>query len=233
MRCSALAVTLLLLPNSAAQAQDEAKKLYEAMEQKVAKAKVQKFDFDMDTIGGSDGQLKVKGTLIVAAGNRLKVTIAGQQGDFLTFQGIVVSDGKVLVYKGESNGKPDETRSTPVADTMSEVVSGWLARAGLFVALDQVEKSKPKEPGSVQLANFKILGKEKVDGRDSNVISYVLTPGDGKKETATCKLWLDVQTNLPLKRVTEANNGKFRSVEMYRGWEIDPKLPDGTFTPPK
>ena len=53
MRATVLTVMVVLLPASAVQAQDAAaaQKLFEAMEQKLVKAKVQKFDFAIDVSG--------------------------------------------------------------------------------------------------------------------------------------------------------------------------------------
>jgi outer membrane lipoprotein-sorting protein len=217
---------VVLVP--AARAQDAAQKLYEAMEQKVAKAKVQKFDFTVDASEG--GGLKVKGAFILATGNRLKLTFEGTEGKEV-IKGMLLSDGKTMLMQAEIQGKP-EMKTKPVPDKLYDIIIRWLPRGGLFPAMENVDRTNPKDAGTIKLSDFKSAGQEKVDGQGANVITYTLTPPDGK-EPVTCKLWLDAKTNLPLKRTLDDGKGKFRVDETYRGWELEPKLPEGTFTLPK
>jgi hypothetical protein len=65
------------------------------------KAKAHKLDFDIATV--DKGPLKIKGTLILAADNRLKFTFAGKAND-QTIKGSIVSDGKTLVKVEVSKG---------------------------------------------------------------------------------------------------------------------------------
>jgi outer membrane lipoprotein-sorting protein len=219
---------LLLVP--AVQAQDAAQKLFEAMEQKLAKTKAHKIVFEIDTSdGGRETQLK--GTLIFATGNRVKLTFEGQSAK-KSVKGIITCDGKTVDLDAEEDGKPQK-ESRPAPDKLYENMSAWLIRASLFQGVVRgIAINNPIGPGKLPPTDFKMIGKEKVGGRDALVIEYRLAPPDGK-DSATCKVWFDAQTNLPLKRVLEAGGGKFRVAETYTQWELDPKLPDGTFTMPK
>src|SRR5262245_49565980 len=74
---------------------DTAQKLYEAMEQKLTKAKAYRFDFTLEImIPDKKDPAKVKGTVILATGNRLKVTGEGDK-DKKTIT-VMVSDGKTV-----------------------------------------------------------------------------------------------------------------------------------------
>jgi outer membrane lipoprotein-sorting protein len=222
----AIAAAALLVP--AAQAQDAAQKLFEQMEQKVTKAKAYKFDFDLDATQGNS-PIKVKGTLVVAAGNKLSFRIEGTQNG-RAIKGTAVSDGKSMAFRKESEGKGEgKGKSTP--EKLSETLTGWVLRAGLFVGAEQIDRSSPKDPAMLKLSDFKSAGKEKVEGREANVIEYTVARPDGS-DRVTCKLWLDVKTNLPLKRTLEAV-GKVLVTETYAHWELDPKLAEDAFTLPK
>jgi outer membrane lipoprotein-sorting protein len=220
---------LVVVP--AVQAQDAAQKLYEAMEQKLAEAKAHKFAFEIDGLG--DGvPMKLKGAMILAAGNRLKMTIDGQVGK-MPMKTITVSDGKTLAAHGELEGKPVKT-SQPVDDKLFERLASWLPRAGLLLSFERIVSKNHKVPGQLKF-DSKVIGKDKTGGRDALAIEYQFAFPDDK-DMMNCKLWVDEQTNLPLKRILEANrDGKLvlRVVETYTQWELDPKLPEGTFTLPK
>jgi outer membrane lipoprotein-sorting protein len=221
-----IAAVALVVP--AARAQDAAQKLFEQMEQKVTKAKAFKFDFDVDAAEGNR-PIKVKGTLILAVGNKLNIHFEGTENG-RAIKGSAVSDGKSLAFRMESEGKGEgKGKATP--EKLSETLTGWVARAGLFMGVEQIDRSSPKDPGMLKLGGFKSAGKEKVGDQEANVIEYTITAPDAK-EPAVCKLWLDVKTNLPLKRTLEVS-GKVSVTEMYAHWELDPKLAEDAFTLPK
>jgi outer membrane lipoprotein-sorting protein len=222
---------LLLAP--LVQAQEPAQKLFEAMEQKLGKAKALKVGIAIESEEGGEA-LKVKGTLILAAGNRMKLTMEGKGGKE-SIQLAMISDGKKLVTQSGPAGKP-ETENKAVHDKLFDLLVGYVSRAGLFIGVDAVDRADAKPASTLKLSDFKTIGKEKVEGREANVIEYQITHIAGKVIT-TCKLWLDAQTNLPLKRSLSTKRDDIKLVsrvdEMYIGWEMDPQLPEGTFTLPK
>jgi outer membrane lipoprotein-sorting protein len=225
MRRSILALALLLLPLSAVQAQDAAaaQKLYEAMEQKLAKAKACRFDFEIDGLF-----TKLKGTLLLSSGNRLKLTFAGLDGNDKV-RNTIVSDGEKLATQYDLDGH-SETVTTAADEKLVDRTIGWLTKSGAFVAASNIVDSEHRNAAIMKLSGFKMAGKEKVGGREANVVEYQFLVGK-EMLPSTCKLWLDAQTNLPVKRIVEIS--KFRVVETYSNWELDPKLPDDTFTLPK
>jgi len=227
MRCSSVALLCLLFAVPAVAAQDGAQKLYEAMEQKIAKAKAFKFAYEAE--GAS------KGILIVATGTRLKSTSERMDGK-TAIKVMFVSDGKTLVFQG------DEKRGKAVSDNFCDFFKGFLNRGGLLVAMDSMAKpasfggkGKLHDPATFKLSAFKMVGKEKVGGRQANVLEYQIMVPALPSFKATCKLWLDAQDNLPLKRIfVDINNGETnRVVENYSQWEIDPTLAEDTFALPK
>jgi outer membrane lipoprotein-sorting protein len=223
---------LLLAP--VAPAQEAAQKLYEAMEQKLKEAKAYQFDFELHVSQKSD-LAKGKGSLVLATDNRLKFTFAGTL-DGRPSKSLLVSDGKKLVNQNEYDGKPRTTTKT-VSAKLSAGATFILGRAGLFAILGAVtEGQDPKGAGEWKLSDFKTIGPEKIGDRDTQAIAYQVLP-PGEKTPWACKLWLDTQTGLPLKRLLEVAAGAGKPslsiTETYTPWELDPKLPDGTFTLPK
>jgi outer membrane lipoprotein-sorting protein len=232
MHASTIVLTLLLAPASIGQAQDPAQKLYEAMEQKLTKAKAHKIGYEID---GLDGKrpVKFKGVLILATGNRVKMTLDGADGKRAT-NVVIVSDGKTGVRRVETDGKP-ATYSWRVHEQYSDFLVGYLSRTGLFAGIQLLHRDHPVDPAMWKLSGFKMIGNDKVGNREANGIEYQLNFADAKI-VVTCKLWLDAQTNLPLKRILENNDaGKVEewSTETYSQWELDPKLPDNIFMLPK
>jgi outer membrane lipoprotein-sorting protein len=218
---------MLLTP--VVQGQDEAQKLYEAMEQKLAKTKALRFDFDLEIARGG-AAAKLKGVLILAPENRLKLTFEGVS-DKLQAKSTMVSDGKTLATQRAFDGKPEsETKAVP--ERFSDILKNHVSRTGVYMGLEDSHRKNPKEASLLKLSGFKMYPKEMVASVEANVIEYHLTPPDAKFDLL-CKLWLDGKTNLPLKRVLEIADRKFRVAETYTQWELDPKLPDGTFTLPK
>jgi outer membrane lipoprotein-sorting protein len=231
---SALVPTLLLLLPSTVQAQDNAQKLYEAMEQKLVKAEAYQFQFSIEF---QQKGIKVtqKGTFLRAKGNRVKLTVEEHLNGKLTTRKVMVSDGKDLATQQEVNGQQTTDRKL-IDENLDAVFTAYLSRGNMMTALTLVPSKTPALAASLlKPSDFRVLGKEKIDGRDAVVIEYKLTV-EGTSSMAVFKVWLDAQDNLPLKRSFEAgpvDKGGTRLIETYSAWQIDPKLPDGTFALPK
>jgi outer membrane lipoprotein-sorting protein len=216
--------TLVACSNlSNAQDSDKARKLFEAMEQNLRKAKGYKVDFE-SAVMTNLGQGKVKGTLVLAPGNRMKFSF-GFFEDNSQPTTAFISDGKLLtiLHAGRL------TKTEPVNDQFQETLTGWGFRIGLFFATTHINDGVQDDYRTLKLSDFKLAGEEKVEGRQAKLIEFTVT-----KETIPTrhKLWLDVETGLPLKLVAETTN-HFGIREIYRNWELDPKLPDGAFAIPK
>jgi outer membrane lipoprotein-sorting protein len=217
---------------SAVHAQDAAQKLYDAMEQKLAKAKAHQFNFAIDGFH-DNSPIEWQGTVILADGNRLKVAFTEQDGNF-QWHNTIVSDGKTLAEQVQFEGTQPQVRTATVEKMLVDRVVGHLSPIGAYFGIINIPRESRKA-ALLKLSGFKMAGKEKVGGREANIIAYQFPFGE-KDLPTTCKLWLDAQTNLPLKRVLEiSDQGKvlFRAVETYSGWELEPKLPEETFMLPK
>jgi outer membrane lipoprotein-sorting protein len=200
-------------------AQDTAKELFDAMEEKLSGAKTHKVDYSMESVTAGR-PTKSKGTLTFA-GNKLNWTYTSEVTGKRPYKVSAVCDGKTMVTKTDIEGKPERYTEAALGEHLAE---GFI-RLGLFAGLEAA-RSK-----NVKLSGFKLVGKEKVGDRQAHVIEY----GVGKKDGPLFRLWLDASTLLPLRRAIEAGaQGKgFSVVETYTSWQLDPKLPDGIFTLPK
>jgi outer membrane lipoprotein-sorting protein len=228
----AVVAGMLLAPM--AQAQEPAQKLFEAMDQKLKEAKAYRFDFELH-VGLEKDLAKGKGTFLLAADNRLKFTFAGTL-DGKAAKNLLVSDGKKVASQGEFDGKPRTTAAKNVHSKLSTGATFVLSRAGLFALLGPITDGQdPKGTEDWKLSDFKTIGPEKIDDRQAQAIEYQLLP-PGEKTAWKCKLWLETSTGLPLRRLLEVtSDGKvsLRVTETYTPWELEPKLPEGTFTLPK
>jgi hypothetical protein len=226
---SLLALLVWVILGTAAQAQETAQKLYEAMEHKLIQAKARQFNYQIDfKQAGAPGACR--GTWIMGEGNRFKCT-SEFQSSTQGLKAFTVSDGKTVLTQTEVGCKP-----TP---SLWSSPPSWVSRSGRFFSrggqhligssfsFDEIDEVKPYA--------FKLVGRDKVGDREANVIEYQVGRASQRRPT-TYKLWLDAQTNLPLKRTVEAGGaeaGGSDVVETYSHWDLDPKVPDGVFALPK
>jgi outer membrane lipoprotein-sorting protein len=226
----AVVVAVVLVP--VVQAQEAAQQLYEALAQKLATAKVHKFDFAIDGFH-DQSPIEWKGTMILAAGNRLKITFTEQDGN-VQWHNTIVSDGKTLAKEVQFEGRQPTLQTSTVEKKLVDRVAGHLGPIGAYFGIINLPRES-RDAALLKLSGFKMTGKDKVGGRDAQIIAYQF-PLWEKGLPVRCKLWLHVQTNLPLKRVLEISDqgeAVVRVVETYSEWELEPKLPEGTFTLPK
>jgi outer membrane lipoprotein-sorting protein len=93
--------------------------------------------------------------------------------------------------------------------------------------------------GKVQSASdFKLGKKDKVAGKEAYVVEYQLTRKGGlgeKQETNPVTVWIDVKTNLPVKRMItlKEGQGSFSLTETYTNIVLDQPIDDKTFALPK
>jgi outer membrane lipoprotein-sorting protein len=231
MRYAVLAAVLLVPSTARAQEDAEARKLFEAMEQKLTRARAFKVDFTASVAAAFGGDtsftMDLKGTFVVAAGNKFRLQAAGKEGRRAA-KAVMVSDGTTLTVRND-NGTA--TRSVP--EKLSEMLGMWATRVVVSGGWSEVNASTGTIALTLKPSGFKSAGKDRVGDREANVVEYAL-PDLPSKYPVTCKLWLDAQTNLPLQR-TLAMGGSdgLRVIETYTRWEIDPELTEGTFILPE
>jgi hypothetical protein len=223
---------LMLVAAPAYGQQDEAEKLFRAMEKKIRSAKSLQLTFAGELTGDAVKGMKgtLKGTAYLAAGNKFRIE-ANMEFMGNTEKKLLVSDGKSTYEKlGEKvNSAP------PLPDY--EKVSGIVARVGMtgidILPLEVVPANPPKEKApfdhdkKLPVKDFKLGPKEKIGQREIQVVEYTI---DLPLFPAKIAVSIDVQSQLPLKFVVvvEREGKEFlrlvETISVTVDGKIDPKL---------
>jgi outer membrane lipoprotein-sorting protein len=213
------------LPPVAPAQDNEAERLYRAVEKKVLAAKSFEVTFEY-----SLENRKAKGSLLLTRDGKARIKARGDFGEGgpnSTFE--AVSDGKQLVTKqGPSAGGKKMVGKAP--KNLHTVVGTTLSRGGVWFGLLmlphlQVEgKEIAVEELRVQVSDFRSGGAEKVGGRDVKVVRYRFGEGDRGPDDAEVTLWIDAKTLLPLKRTVVTKRDVVRLTETYSAFKLDPTI---------
>jgi len=209
---------------------DDPAKVMKALEDKVARADVSQVTVDAKMEGSKGNSAGIKGTLTVAADNKAR-------GDFtMEFLGksqknYMVSDGTRMVTSQDGKAQPPKDAEKHMRNAMTVL----LARSGLaalFMGSAGPDKGDPLT--SITASDFEKVKTEKLDGRDALVIEYKLTI-KGQNTPMAATVWVDTQTQLPLKRVVRAEMGgeTVTLTETYSNIRFNPKLGADFFQLPK
>jgi outer membrane lipoprotein-sorting protein len=226
-----LAVLCLVAPASAQE--NDAEKLYRAMEKKIRGAKTLNVvidgEFDAQVVKGT-----IKGKAFTASGSkaRMEMDMAfGGQAKKVLF----ITDGKVGYSKLDdmANVDPDPKKIAQV----DRLLPGMMARAGLAAVLMAVRSADPNKQEDFDLdkdaaiKNFKLGAKEMVGQRNAQVVEYQI---DLKGKIAKASVWIDTKTQLPLKRVLmlEEMGQNVTITETYSSFIVDGKLDPKLFEVP-
>jgi outer membrane lipoprotein-sorting protein len=228
---------LLLAALVVADADKDAEKAFQEMNATLTGAKSFACRFEIK-MASPQGKGSFKGRLVVIEGNKLRLEMKGEGGGKATDL-LSVSDGTKMVTVDNQAAQP--ARETP-KDLGKHVLTGT-ARGGIFVPMylaveAHVEGEKSRETDVAELlkvSGLKLGKNEKIDGKEAQVIDYVLTmtSADGLKLKAT--LWVDTKTHVPLKRLLTARvDGQDLSVtETYADVVVGGKVDAKTFELPK
>jgi outer membrane lipoprotein-sorting protein len=217
-----------------AQSGDEAKKLFEAMEERIAKAKSVSLTFRIDAKLGGE-HIKLTGSMAFAAGNKASIYFDGEV-DGKPFKGRVVSDGKKIRFL-EAAKTEEKTEDKPAPKQQNEILSATLSRVGLSLGLEWVEKidrlGGRKAEEWFPVSDLKLSRNEKVAGREAQVLTYTVRYDAKRKMNA--RLWIDTQTGLPLKRelLSSAGVSKEQITEIYNDLKLNEKRDPKQFELPK
>jgi hypothetical protein len=232
MRKGWLAIGVLLAAGVPVRAQDaDAEALQRGFEKKLATAKAFTVKFRIESTRGAN--LRISGDLTVA-GDKLRLTFDGRDGD-KPMAGAFVSNGTDSAIKTVVDGKA-EVKNSPVRPGLVEFVVAFSNRAGLFISVDSVTGPAPEfKAEHVRAMQFKLLDRQKLGDRQAQGVQYQLAV-PGQRDVILCKVWFDVETGLPLKRVVEVSRN--RTVELvvtetYAGWALEPRLAGNEFDLPK
>jgi outer membrane lipoprotein-sorting protein len=229
------AVLTLFLAAPTLPAQDnEAEKLFRAVEHKIVSAKAVQMSGEMD-IKGSKSEAKMKLALLFAEGNKARLSVrVDKGGQEVTMT--LISDGKQMAVTVTPPGKKTQVL-TPPADLQRMLAVGG-ARTGLMSGFYEINravgrvvagKGTPEE--QIPLKDFKLAPAEKVKGNEARVITYRTASADGQNMSVT--LWVDAKTLLPLKREVVLDDGAGRMSETYDLFWLDPKTDVDPFQLPK
>jgi outer membrane lipoprotein-sorting protein len=229
---------LLLVAAPAHGQQNEAEKLFRAMEKKIRSAKSLQLTFAGELTG--DGvKVTFKGTAYLAAGDKLRLeadnNLLGKDEKML-----LISDGTSMYAKA---GDKVDPKPQPPEPGLYEKASSMIPRLGmtgafyLFVEFSaSTDPPKKKEAFVIEtklpVKDFKLGPKEKVGQRDAQVVEYTIDLGGKPAKIAVS---IDVQSQMPLKFVVvaeEAGKQVFRLVETI-SVTVDGKLDSKLFEIPK
>ena len=229
MKSIALALLLGLAPAAFA---EEAKKdeaaeaLFKKVEEKYAGAKTVQYSVKMVAKSESDS---IDMTMSVAckAGNLFVVSGEGNVSA-MDLKMEMKSDGKKM--KSLLNGAGGKI--SDVTQAREGLLRGGMVRAGLFTALDDLEKKElPKMEEQYPVKDLKSEADEKVGERAAKVISFTVSV-KGKEASVAVRLWIDADTSAVLKREGKSTDGETSS-EAYTGTTFDAEIADEKFALPK
>jgi outer membrane lipoprotein-sorting protein len=243
-----LSVLLLHTLVTGSPAQDnEAERLFRAMENKIKSAKAIQVsaDIELRAIKGREddskignGVSKAKGTLLLTKDNQARLTIRNE------YLGIMlISGGKQLKLLSDQSDL-DEAEARPTPNHLHNLVSTLVRRVGLtggsmivkFAPGPQFEPVflKPAEPGEKDLDADKVEGwgvdgfkagaDTQVGGRDAKVVNYSFGGPKAGKDAMPVTLWLDAKTLLPLKSVVVIQSENLHITETYTDFTLDPRI---------
>src|SRR5262245_48236567 len=214
-----------LLVLSFSQDNDE-EKLYRNLEKKLAAAKTVRFDVVIDS-KVADQEMNIRSKVWLTRDNKHRHEAEITKGDkrekiTVILDGVKsrgITDGGLVVPLTTG---PDETK----------VLTGLLLRLGWIGNWDH--NPKMDVAALLPVSGFKMGPKENVGKRTAQLLTFAVTlknvPGD---PSVKCTIWLDTETDLPLKRVMEMDGGKRgRVVETYSAFVLDAKMDAKLFVVP-
>lgn len=235
---------LVLALAAPALAQDnEAEKLFRAMEKKIKAAEAVEVAFTFQVEKSA-----TRGSLVLTKDNKARLKISGSFGGKRKATVELVSDGKQLKTKGAkffvaSNGMPamelggQSEWETP--KTFTAQLGALVSRGGVWYSIFvmpylQGDGLDPDGEGSkVNAYDFRLVGTEKVGEREAKVIRYRFGKGDGCGHDEEITLWLDAKTLQPLKRDFVLKVHRARVTETYHEFTFEPKIDAKAFALPK
>lgn len=161
-------------------------------------------------------------------------------------------EGKGKDKSPKGKNRPPETpevKKTPEIKTdprLTAVLAAMLSRVGLYHRfLREIFPEFEQQPGknlppfnadkTFPVSDFKLGRKEKVGGREAQVVTFQLALRlmELGGRPVQVKVWIDIKTNLPLKRELIVDGGALRFTDTYTDMKLDEKLDPRLFELPK
>jgi outer membrane lipoprotein-sorting protein len=213
---------LLLLPVvllAFAEDGKEAEKLFRGAEKKLLEADTVQISFTAATTGDKL-KTETKGTLLLAQDNKVRLELKRKSS--LELKGktseksgsdLTVCDGTRLKWERTAEGKEGKSDVKDAPKQFESMAAKASTRIGILpgfflLRLRTAGGKVPDLEDVLKVSDFSLGKKEKVGGREARLIEYKVTPGSaaGFGATYAVQLWLDSETNLPLKRVVRIGN---------------------------
>jgi outer membrane lipoprotein-sorting protein len=213
--------------------ENDAEKLYRAMERRVRSTQTLHLTFTGEAVGGGQ-KAAAKGTVYVAEGNKgrieVEVDAAGN-----TIKVLFISDGKNKYSKEGDQVKVEPNERKDSAKALAVIARIGMTPALVFHRPENKEKDKEEFDidKEVPVKNFKLGAKEMIGKRQAQIVEYDMTIIPGVEVKAA--VWIDTETELPLKRtiLAEGKDAKVFVAETFGTFEINPKLDAKVFEIPK
>jgi len=209
--------------------QVSAEKLFQQMEKKLRDAETVQFGFDIVVSGGGEPMGNPKGKLVLGKGDKFRLD---SEGYISGKNSTVVGDGAKMFIKESGTDAIDGPNSPK---NVGAYLRGSLARVGLMLGHDGLKTDpSPKAADLFAVSDFKLGAKENVNGVETQVIEYKVTPRQGDT-TFNAKTWVAVKMSLPVKLQLrfEAMGGVVEFSETYTDWVLDAKVDPKLFQPPQ
>jgi outer membrane lipoprotein-sorting protein len=193
-----LSAVLLLLAAPVFGQENEAEKLFRAMEKKICDAKSLKVVCDVKNSRVPDGMIA---ECQMAQGNKLRLEFAPRNKTALSF--LTVCDGKTIKWQAPVRDVGEGEIAT--VKHLSRIISVGLGRGpvgNLAFVSTQIERRTTSDFDSEKdfaVKDFKLAGKEQIGKREAHVIEYELTTRE-MNEICKAKVWIDSKSFLPIKR---------------------------------
>lgn len=225
-------VMLAVLLLSALARADDAEKLVRAMEKKLESARAIQVAFESRAEGPRESGT-FEGTLTVAEGNKMHL------------EGSIEMDGKKVKWKKVSDGTTTteeglDRGSRPTPKNLTRDCRHSLTHGGFIMAafLSSSGPDGDEMWPAFRVSDFELGKADNVGTRRARIVSCKLTPaarGAKVDVSFTETLWLDVETDLPLKREFAGSFGKknISFTETYKSFTLDPKIDAKMFEVPK
>ena len=227
------AVLLLCALQANAQEPNEAEKHFRAMEKKLADADtVQITASGSQKLGGKKKiEVPVRGTVLLAKGNKARVDFTSGSVGPGSFVYASVSDGEMLLRKVKIGGiKGENVSRQENPKNANALLTGIISRAGLTHGASYLKlgdnQAPPELDDLLPVSDFAMGKLEKVGKRMAQRIDY-------KLEKFDAQVWLDSETDLPLKRtIMSPDKIQYFSTETCE-IRIDAKIEGKKFVLPK
>lgn len=218
-------------------AEDDAEKRFHAMQQEIRAAKTLQCRVDLVITDALGKKWNVKGTVAFGEGDRLRIDADGKMfGEAVRFT--VISDGRTLTETGDAGPQGDQKSKRP-ANGIGAYFRDRFSQNGLLETLLQMDDGKkpaPKNNKAPMFQNFKLAGKETINGQETRVVTFERTIRNNGDEADRLQfaVWIAEKTGLPVKRTMSGGQSDVRDLtESYSEFAIGRNLDARLFVPGK